>query len=113
MADKLMMGTTAYRKAWSEAKGDKAAYMEAVKDFGERHRSTATILWAQFNREIEVRQCICKTGGEMVNFLKHLPLSHMEHSITTVVSAEMDIGYVNVVSDPIAKTITIVTAEGF
>lgn len=107
------MATSDYRKAFEEAAGDKAKYMELCKDLPERHRATAAILWSQFSREIEVRQCICKTGGEMVNFLKHLPLSHMEHSITTVVSAEMDIGYVNVVSDPIAKTITIITSEGF
>jgi len=46
-----MMGTTAYRKAYEEAKGNKEAYLEATNDFAERHQATARILWCQFERE--------------------------------------------------------------
>lgn len=104
------MATSDYRKAFEEAAGDKAKYMELCKDLPERHRNTATILWCQFNREIEVRQCICANGGEVVNFLKHLPLSHMDFTVKTTYSEDVDSGLVIVSSDPIAKVITIIGA---
>lgn len=109
MADKLMMGTSAYRKAFDEAKGDKVAYLTATKEFGERHRATAAILWSQFSREIEVRKCICANGGELVRFLKMLPLAHEDFTIVTCNSEDVDGTVVMVESNPITKTITIVS----
>ncbi|MNC26801.1 hypothetical protein D3C75_749460 [compost metagenome] len=108
MADKLMMGNAAYRKAFDEAAGDKAKYMAATAEFGERHRATAAILWNQFTREITPRTCICANGGELVRFLKMLPLAHEDFKVVSTSSEDIDSGLVKVVSDPVAKTITII-----
>lgn len=101
------MATTEYRKAFAEAAGDKDKYMELCKELPERHQGTARLLWSQFTREIEPRQCICKNGGEMVNFLKRLPSEHTDFAVVTTSSDDVESGYIRVVSNPVTKTITI------
>ncbi|MNH40200.1 hypothetical protein D3C79_1014870 [compost metagenome] len=46
----------------------------------------------------------------MANFLKHLPLSHMDFAIMSTYSEEVESGYVHVVSNPVTKTITFLGA---
>ncbi|MNN96621.1 hypothetical protein D3C81_2156450 [compost metagenome] len=65
-------------------------------------------MWSQFQREREVRQCVCKTGGELVNFLKRLPIAHMEFGISTTYSEDIESGYISVDSNPLTKMITII-----
>lgn len=104
-----MMGTAAYRKAFDEAAGDKAKYFEICRDFPIRHAGTATIMWSQFTREITPRTCICANGGELVRFLKMLPREHEDFKIVTCNSEDVDGTVVMVESNPITKTITIVS----
>lgn len=47
------MATADYKKAYTEAAGDKEAYLKATDHLCERHQGTARILWSQFERERE------------------------------------------------------------
>lgn len=104
------MAISDYRNAFIAANGDKQAYIKACEAFGERHQGTARILWTQFTREITPRVCICANGGELIRFLKHLPLEHSDFTIVTASSEEVEQGYVLVNSNPVTKTITITGA---
>lgn len=98
-----------YKELYDAAKGDRAAYLKAAYELPNGSKNALTY-WLQFERQVEVRRCVCANGGELVRFLKHLPLAHEDYKIVTASSADVDGTVVLVESNPITKTITITSA---
>lgn len=103
------MSTNQYRALFEQHKGDYDAYLAAcAATIDERFQGSARLMWTQFVNETRVRTFVAKNGGELLNFLKHLPVSHMDHSVSTTYSEDIESGYVEVSSDPNTKSICIV-----
>lgn len=102
------MSTAEYRKAFNEAEGNREVYDKATTLFPRPCRMSAMQFWQQFERETRVRVFVAKNAGEVLLFLRQLPVSHMEHSVSTTYSKDIESGYVKVYSDPNKKTLQIV-----
>lgn len=106
------MAAALYKRYYEEAKGNKEAY-DALVAAGNpqadiRVKGTALLYFQQFDRENRKKQCVCRTGEDLVNFLKHLPLSHMAFTLCSTYSEDVESGYLSVEVDPSAKTIQLV-----
>lgn len=107
------MGMATYKRFYEEANGDKAAYDALVAANSDptnavQVRGTALLYWQQFERESRKKECICRTGEDLVNFLKRLPLSHMAFALVSTRSEDVESGYLSVEVDPSTKTIQLV-----
>lgn len=103
------MATAEYRALFEQHKGDYDAYLAACSTtIGERFQGSARLMWSQFVNEVRVRTFVARNAGELLLFLRQLPISHMEHTVSTTYSEDIESGYVEVQSDPNTKCIRIV-----
>lgn len=101
------MANAQYKKHYDAADGNRPAYFTAVREAG-LSATVALLMWHQFERFNQQRSCVCRTGEELLNFLKHLPTEHLSFALSTTYSDDIESGYVNVEVNPPTKTIQIV-----
>lgn len=108
------MAASTYKGFYEQASGDKAAYdaLVAASNPGNcaNVKGMALLYFQQYDRENRKKSCVCKTGEELSNFLKSLPLSHMAFSLSSTYSEDVESGYLAVEVDPSAKTIQLIGA---